>query len=36
MQTKLKGRTVMRLGLGNALTTEEHVRRVWQIIRGAL
>jgi aromatic-L-amino-acid decarboxylase len=36
MQTKLKGRTVMRLGLGNLLTTEEHVRRVWEIIRGAV
>lgn len=32
-QTKLRGRTVMRLGLGNLLTTEEHVRRVWAIIR---
>ena len=36
MQTKLRGRTVMRLGLGNVLTTEEHVRRVWEIIRAAL
>jgi len=36
MQTKLKGRTVMRLGLGNLLTTEEHVRRVWEIIQRAL
>jgi aromatic-L-amino-acid decarboxylase len=35
-QTKLRGRTVMRLGLGNILTTEEHVRRVWEMIRGAL
>ena len=33
MQTKLRGRTVMRLGLGNILTTEEHLRRVWEIIR---
>ncbi|MFL6595740.1 MAG: pyridoxal phosphate-dependent decarboxylase family protein [Chthoniobacterales bacterium] len=33
MQTKLKGRTVMRLGLGNLLTTEEHLRRVWEIIQ---
>lgn len=32
-QTKLRGRTVMRLGLGNLLTTEEHLRRVWAIIR---
>jgi aromatic-L-amino-acid decarboxylase len=34
MQTKLRGRTVMRLGLGNILTTEEHLGRVWEIIRG--
>src|SRR5436190_11030193 len=34
-QTKLRGRIVMRLGLGNILTTEEHVRRVWEIIRAA-
>jgi aromatic-L-amino-acid decarboxylase len=32
MQTKLRGRAVMRLGLGNILTTEENVRRVWEII----
>lgn len=31
-RTKLRGRTVMRLGLGNILTTEEHLRRVWEII----
>jgi aromatic-L-amino-acid decarboxylase len=36
MQTKLRGRTVMRLGLGNILTTEEHLRRVWEIIRSTL
>jgi aromatic-L-amino-acid decarboxylase len=35
-QTKLRGRTVMRLGLGNLLTAEEHVRRVWDIIREAI
>ena len=35
MQTKLRARTVMRLGLGNLLTTEEHLRRVWQIIKQA-
>jgi len=35
-QTKLRGRTVMRLGLGNVLTTEEHVRRVWEMIQEAL
>jgi aromatic-L-amino-acid decarboxylase len=33
MQTKLRGRSVMRLGLGNLLTSEENLRRVWQIIR---
>jgi aromatic-L-amino-acid decarboxylase len=35
-QTKLRGRIVMRLGLGNLLTMEEHVRRVWEIIRDAI
>jgi len=34
-QTKLRGRIVMRLGLGNILTTEEHVRCVWEMIRAA-
>jgi aromatic-L-amino-acid decarboxylase len=32
MQTKLRGRVVMRLGLGNILTTEEHLRHVWQLL----
>jgi aromatic-L-amino-acid decarboxylase len=32
-QTKLGGRTVMRIGLGNILTTEEHLRKAWEIIR---
>jgi aromatic-L-amino-acid/L-tryptophan decarboxylase len=32
-QTKLRGRTVMRIGLGNVLTTEEHLRRGWQLIQ---
>jgi aromatic-L-amino-acid decarboxylase len=32
-QTKLRGRTVMRIGLGNVLTTEEHLRKAWQIIQ---
>jgi aromatic-L-amino-acid decarboxylase len=32
-QTKLRGRTVMRIGLGNVLTTEEHMRRAWEMIR---
>jgi aromatic-L-amino-acid/L-tryptophan decarboxylase len=35
-QTKLRGRIVMRLGLGNILTTEEHIRRVLEIIRAAV
>jgi len=32
-QTKLRGRTVMRIGLGNVLTTEEHLRKAWGMIR---
>jgi glutamate/tyrosine decarboxylase-like PLP-dependent enzyme len=32
-QTKLHGRTVMRIGLGNVLTTEEHLRKGWEIIQ---
>jgi aromatic-L-amino-acid decarboxylase len=32
-QTKLCDRTVMRIGLGNVLTTEEHLRRAWEMIR---
>src|SRR5262249_36587 len=32
-QTKLRGRTVMRIGLGNVLTTEEHLRGAWEVIR---
>jgi aromatic-L-amino-acid decarboxylase len=32
-QTKLRGRTVMRIGLGNVLTTEEHLRSGLEIIR---
>jgi aromatic-L-amino-acid decarboxylase len=36
MQTKLRGRTVIRLGLGNVLTTEEHVARVWEIVRNTI
>jgi aromatic-L-amino-acid decarboxylase len=31
-QTKLCGRTVMRIGLGNVLTTEQHLRKGWEII----
>src|SRR5438445_5009004 len=32
-QTKLRGRTVMRIGLGNVLTMEEHLRKAWELIR---
>src|SRR5262249_23499913 len=32
-QTKLRGRTVMRIGLGNVLTTEEHLCQGWEIIQ---
>jgi aromatic-L-amino-acid decarboxylase len=32
-QTKLCGGTVMRIGLGNVLTTEEHLRKGWEIIQ---
>jgi aromatic-L-amino-acid decarboxylase len=32
-QTKLRGQTVMRIGLGNVLTTEKHVRKAWDMIR---
>ena len=32
-QTKLRGRTVMRIGLGNVLTTEDHLRNAWELIQ---
>jgi aromatic-L-amino-acid decarboxylase len=32
-QTKLHRRTVMRIGLGNVLTTEQHLRNVWEMIQ---
>jgi aromatic-L-amino-acid/L-tryptophan decarboxylase len=31
-QTKLRGRTVMRIGLGNVLTTENHLRNAWEMV----
>src|SRR5207245_10194069 len=34
-QTKLRGRTLMRIGLGNILTTEHHLGNVWQLIQRA-
>jgi aromatic-L-amino-acid decarboxylase len=32
-QTKLRGRTAIRIGLGNVLTTEQHLRNVWELIQ---
>src|SRR6184192_823581 len=32
-QTKLRDRTVMRIGLGNVLTTQEHLRTAWEMIQ---
>src|SRR5438876_3537055 len=32
-QTKLHGRTVLRIGFGNVLTTEQHLRKVWGLIQ---
>jgi aromatic-L-amino-acid decarboxylase len=32
-QTKLRGRTVMRIGLGNVLTTERHLENAWELIQ---
>ena len=32
-QTKLHGQTCIRLGLGNILTTEQHLRNVWQLVQ---
>jgi aromatic-L-amino-acid decarboxylase len=32
-QTKLRDRTVMRIGLGNVLTTEQHLRDAWELIQ---
>jgi len=32
-QTKLRGQTVMRIGLGNVLTTEQHVRNLCELIQ---
>jgi aromatic-L-amino-acid decarboxylase len=32
-QTKLNGRTVMRVGFGNILTTEQHARDGWELIQ---
>jgi Glutamate decarboxylase and related PLP-dependent proteins len=32
-QTKLHGRTIIRIGLGNVLTTERHLAEAWALIR---
>src|SRR5262249_52404749 len=32
-QTKLRGRIVMRIGLGNVLTTERHLENAWELIQ---
>src|SRR5205807_1177340 len=32
-QTKLRGRIAIRLGLGNVLTTEKHLRDGWELIQ---
>ena len=32
-QTKLRGRTVLRIGFGNVLTTEEHLHKAWELLR---
>ena len=32
-QTKLNGRTAMRVGLGNVLTAEQHLRNAWELIK---
>jgi aromatic-L-amino-acid decarboxylase len=32
-QTKLRGKTCIRLGLGNILTIERHLRNVWKLIQ---
>lgn len=32
-QTKLRGRTAIRIGIGNVLTTEKHLRNAWQLIQ---
>jgi aromatic-L-amino-acid/L-tryptophan decarboxylase len=32
-QTKLRGRTAIRIGFGNVATTEEHLRKAWEMIQ---
>jgi glutamate/tyrosine decarboxylase-like PLP-dependent enzyme len=33
--TKLRGRTCLRLAVGNIRTEERHVRRAWELLREA-
>jgi aromatic-L-amino-acid decarboxylase len=33
--TRLRGRTSLRLAVGNLRTTEAHVRRAWELLKGA-
>jgi len=33
--TRLRGRTVLRLAIGNLRTEERHLRRAWDLVRGA-
>jgi aromatic-L-amino-acid decarboxylase len=33
--TRLAGRTVLRLAIGNIRTEERHVRRAWELLREA-
>jgi hypothetical protein len=33
--TKLRGRTAIRLAVGNIRTQERHVRRAWELLREA-
>jgi aromatic-L-amino-acid decarboxylase len=34
--TRLRGQTVIRLAIGNAATTEDDVRRSWEVLRSCL
>jgi aromatic-L-amino-acid decarboxylase len=34
--TKLRGQTVIRLAIGNARTTEEDIRRAWEVLRSCV
>jgi hypothetical protein len=32
----LRGRTVIRLAIGNAMTTETDIRRTWEVLRACV